>query len=84
MTRWKRRARGSYVAEVGGTRVALVNMKGDGPNSPRWQGPIPSWQVRIGGAGDYDIGSEVKHTASTLSEAKGWVQEHLMEPTTHE
>lgn len=79
--RWKRRERGSYVAEVNGERIAIVNMKDDGPNAPAWQGPVPSWQVRIGGDGDYDLGSKVKHTAATLAEAKAWVTNRSGTPT---
>jgi hypothetical protein len=77
VVRWRRRERGSYIAEVGGLRVTIVNMKGDGPNPPRWQGPVPAWQVRLGGHGEYDVGMRVAHTAWTLGEAKAWAAENL-------
>lgn len=73
---WKRREPGSYIAEVDGQRYTLVNMKSGGPNAPRWQGPVPAWEVRLGGEGDYDIGAKVLHVAWTMGEAKRWLRQH--------
>jgi hypothetical protein len=73
MIHWKRREHGSYVATVNGTRYAIVNMK-QGANAPKWQGPIPAWEVRRGGDGDYDIGSTKLTTYWTLAEAKAAVE----------
>jgi hypothetical protein len=72
--KYRRRGRGSYIADVKGQRVAIVNMKGDGPNAPAWRGPVPSWEVRVGGHGEHDIGSKTVHTAWTLAEARQYVE----------
>lgn len=75
VTRWTRRGPGDYVTEIDGLQVSIVNMKDQhGPNVVRWQGPIPAWEVRVGGPGEYDIGRQVLHHAWTLGEAKQWVQ----------
>lgn len=73
MVKWHRRERGSYIGEIEGVRVTIVNMKGDGPNAPEWQGPIPAWEIRIGGEGDYDIGAVTVHTAWGYANAREWV-----------
>lgn len=73
-TKWTQRERGSYVADVDGVRVAIVNMKGDGANAPAWRGPVPAWQIRVGGHGEHDIGSRTRGEEWTLAEAKSKVE----------